>query len=87
MMDTALRNRCLVVTISIASVCCGSFGAERAAWTTSRIKGSPEPPSPYQTEIAFPKLKFDEPVDMTLVPGSNRMVVVERFGLGEIAFA
>jgi uncharacterized repeat protein (TIGR03806 family) len=52
----------------------------RVPWTTSRVRGSPEPPSPYRTELAFPKLKFDEPVDITSVPGSTRLFVAERYG-------
>ena len=51
---------------------------KRVPWTTSKVRGSPEPPSPYRTEIAFPKLKFDEPLDMTNVPGSERLFVTER---------
>ena len=52
----------------------------RVPWTTSKIMGSPDPPTPFRTVIAFPHLKFDEPVAMTSVPDSNRLVVVERFG-------
>lgn len=52
----------------------------RVPWTMSRVRGSPDPPSPYRTELAFPKLKFDEPLDMTSVPGSERLFVVERYG-------
>ena len=37
----------------------------RIAWTTSRVKGTPDPPAPYRTEIAFPQLKFDEPAGIT----------------------
>src|SRR5438094_650264 len=29
---------------------------KRVPWTTSRVIGSPEPPPPYTTEPAFPKL-------------------------------
>src|SRR5579859_5942948 len=55
--------------------------AKRVPWTTSKIKGSPEPPSPFRTEIAFPKLpKFDEPLDITGAPGSDRIFVTERYG-------
>jgi putative heme-binding domain-containing protein len=52
----------------------------RVPWTTSRVRGSPEPPSPYRTEFAFPKLKFDEPLDVTNAPGSDRLFVTERYG-------
>jgi uncharacterized repeat protein (TIGR03806 family) len=54
---------------------------KRVPWTTSKVIGSPEPPSPYRTEVAFPNLpKFDSPLDMARVPGSNRLVVAERYG-------
>src|SRR5205809_2697909 len=58
------------------------FGLEkRVAWTTSKVIGSPEPPPPYRTEPAFPKLpKFDEPLDLTYAPGTNRLFVAERWG-------
>ncbi len=57
------------------------FGLEkRVPWTTSKVIGSPEPPPPYKTERAFPKLKFEEPLDLTYGPGTNRMFVAERYG-------
>ena len=40
---------------------------QRVAWTSSRMRGSPDPPSPYRTQPAFPELRFDEPVAMTTV--------------------
>ena len=52
----------------------------RVPWTTSRVKGSPDPPSPYRTRIAFTGLKFDEPLDMNYSAGINRLLVVERYG-------
>jgi uncharacterized repeat protein (TIGR03806 family) len=58
------------------------FGLEkRVPWTTSKVVGSPEPPPPYSTELAFPKLpKFEEPLDMTYAPGTNRLFVAGRWG-------
>lgn len=54
---------------------------KRVPWTTSKVIGSPEPPPPYRTELAFPKLpKFDEPLDMTYAPGTKRLFVAERWG-------
>jgi uncharacterized repeat protein (TIGR03806 family) len=53
---------------------------KRVPWTTSRVKGSPEPPAPYRTEVAFPKIKFFEPLDMASAPGSDRLFVAERPG-------
>ena len=58
-----------------------SFGLEkRIPWATSRIHGSPDPASPYQTENAFPKLKFYEPLSLSALPGTNRLLVAERPG-------
>src|SRR6058998_2453053 len=58
------------------------FGLEkRVPWTTSKVIGSPEPPPPYRTEPAFPKLPaFEEPLDLTYAPGSNRLFVAGRWG-------
>ena len=54
---------------------------KRVAWTTSRVKGSPEPPAPYRTQVAFPKLeRFTEPLDLAYLPGGNRIAVAERRG-------
>jgi uncharacterized repeat protein (TIGR03806 family) len=53
---------------------------KRVPWTTSQVRGSPDPPSPYKIETAFPKLKFDEPLDLCSAPGSERLFVVERYG-------
>lgn len=58
------------------------FGLDkRIFWTTSKVIGSPEPPPPYRTEPAFPRLpKFEEPLDMTYAPGTNRLFIAERWG-------
>ena len=52
----------------------------RVPWTTSQVKGSPEPPSPYLLENAFPKLKFDNPLDLAQVPGTKRLAVAQQHG-------
>ncbi|MGE3806592.1 MAG: sorbosone dehydrogenase family protein [Gemmataceae bacterium] len=58
-----------------------AFGIDkRVPWTTSRVKGTPEPPPPYRSEPAFPKLKFDEPLELTAAPGSDRLFVAQRRG-------
>lgn len=54
--------------------------SNRAAWTTSKITGSPEPPSPFKTERVYPQLKFDQPVCMVSTPGTNQTILVERKG-------
>ncbi len=53
---------------------------KRVPWNTSKVRGSPDAPSPYRTELAFPKLKFDEPLDLVAGVASPRIFVVERYG-------
>lgn len=53
---------------------------KRQPWTTSRILGSPETPLPYVTELAFPGLKFKDCLDITSLPGSDRLFIVEQAG-------
>jgi uncharacterized repeat protein (TIGR03806 family) len=53
---------------------------QRIAWTTSRLVGSPDPPSPYRVRPAFPKLKFRQPLDITNAPGIDRLFVAEQQG-------
>lgn len=57
------------------------FGLERRVpWTTSRLQGFPEPPPPYRAERVFPRLKFDEPLDLCALAGTKRLLVAERYG-------
>src|SRR6476469_2436727 len=52
----------------------------RQPWTTTRISGTPEPPHPYRVERAFPKLTFKNPLLLTRLPGTKRLVVAEQAG-------
>jgi uncharacterized repeat protein (TIGR03806 family) len=53
---------------------------KRVPWTTSKVKGSPEPPPPFKTEVVFPKIKLFEPLEITNAPGSNRLFVAQHRG-------
>ncbi|MDA1314566.1 MAG: PQQ-dependent sugar dehydrogenase [Acidobacteria bacterium] len=53
---------------------------QRILWTTSNIHGTPDPPDPYRPEVAFPNVKFVEPITMASVPEANKLIVGERFG-------
>jgi putative heme-binding domain-containing protein len=57
------------------------YGIERRVpWTTSRIKGSPEPPPPYRIERVFPKLTFKNPLLITAAPGTDQLFIGEQAG-------
>jgi uncharacterized repeat protein (TIGR03806 family) len=53
---------------------------KRELWTTSRVKGSPEPPAPYRMTRAFPKVRFNEPLEVAAIPDSKSWLVAERAG-------
>lgn len=57
-----------------------STAADNARWQNSTLKGSPDPALPYRIKPAYGKLKFDRPVIIEPVPGTNQMVVVELTG-------
>ena len=64
-----------------ASASAKPFGiANRVPWATSRIRGTPEPPPPYQTARAFPRLTFSNPLDIAFAQGSDRIFVAEQYG-------
>jgi uncharacterized repeat protein (TIGR03806 family) len=44
--------------------------------TTSRVAGSPEPPLPYRTMKAFPKLPMSFPITLMRQPGSDLFLVI-----------
>jgi uncharacterized repeat protein (TIGR03806 family) len=52
----------------------------RLKWTTSHLHGTPDPPDPYRTEVAYPRLQFHEPLAIALLPGGERFVLAERRG-------
>jgi putative heme-binding domain-containing protein len=57
----------------------------RQPWTTSRLKGAPEPPAPWVAQPLFPHLKFRNPVALSVEPldGSTpkrRLWVAEQGG-------
>jgi len=63
---------------SLPSVAMAAMG--RPLWTTSRVTGSPNPPAPYTMERRFPALTFHHPVDLALMPGSERLFLLEQGG-------
>lgn len=52
----------------------------RPPWTGNRVVGSPNPPAPYLTHRLFPSIRFEGPVDLARLPGTDRWVVAENGG-------
>lgn len=53
---------------------------KRIPWTDSRVVGSPEPPSPYRTRLAFPNLLIEKPTVITRAPGTDHIFVATHEG-------
>src|SRR6187402_3249351 len=59
----------------------GSALAEaRVPWTTSHVQGSPQPPKAFVSEPIWPHLKLEEALELAVVPGMKRFLVVQRRG-------
>ena len=52
----------------------------RPPWISNRVVGSPNPPAPLATERVFPRQRFENPVDLTRLPGTDRLLVAEQGG-------
>lgn len=69
------------VEVALLLLATAAAGAEsRLPWTRSRIAGTPEPPHAFVTTIVSPQLKFAEGLELAAVPGTDRLLVVERRG-------
>ena len=58
----------------------GEGPASRVPWTGSKIVGTPDPPSPYAVEPAFPRLNLRFPVALVRAEGTDRLFVAELRG-------
>lgn len=71
----------VLIAVSLVSSLDAQEKAEpRAAWSTSRVKGAPTPPSPYKIVSAFPGVKFERPTSIEEFPTHDRILVTEFGG-------
>ena len=67
-------------TVTLTSAAADLSPLPRTPWTTSTINGSPDARAPFRVERAFPELTFAQPLELAALPGTDRLVVVERDG-------
>ncbi len=67
-------------TLTLLLPATAAFAAERIPWTTSRVVGSPEPPSLARVERVFPGLTFRQPLDLQHEPRGKRWWVAQETG-------
>lgn len=57
------------------------FGLDkRIPWTTSNVRGRPEPPPPYRPERLYSKLRFKGTTLLDVLPGTGHLLVGEQSG-------
>ena len=52
----------------------------KTPWTTSKVRGTPDPPPPLTIEQVYQDIALQEPTEMIRVPGTNRWIVTEVSG-------
>ncbi len=72
--------RSLLLALLTASVLAAAPPPERPAWTTSRVRGAPEPPAPYRVVPVLGARRFDKPTCVSQVPGRGLLFVGELGG-------
>ncbi|MGI9467308.1 MAG: PQQ-dependent sugar dehydrogenase [Rubripirellula sp.] len=75
-----MRYQLILSLTCLVSLPLFGTAAEREPWTTSRLKGSPDPPKPFSVERVYPSLQFNQPVELMAVPGTNKMMILEVTG-------
>lgn len=69
----------LALFLSASSLSSKAHAQERVPWTSSKLRGSPEPPLPYVLDRAFP-ISFNGPISLNRLPNSSVMLVCEQRG-------
>lgn len=77
---TALLSGALLIGAGTGEAADPATGPSRAAWTTSRVVGSPEPPTPYVTAPYLEGIAWDRPLYAKAEPGTGNLFVVEQGG-------
>lgn len=78
-MKRSVIRRWLIAGLSLAASS-SSPAAERVPWTTSRILGSPEPPSPYVVERVLHQGRIQNATELDFIPGSNWALILAQNG-------
>src|SRR6266567_975810 len=79
---TRLRSLFVTVLVGVVTLSTGPNlrAGERPPWTSNQVVGSPNPPAPYNVRRLFPKLSFLNPVDLALMPGGERWLLLQQDG-------
>ncbi len=75
-----MRFRFVQMLLAASALATGAGLTSRTPWSGGKLAGSPEPPSPYRVQLAFPKLRFERPTAIVSAPGSDRLFVTNLDG-------
>lgn len=68
---------CMLLLPGVAGA---QLSSDRPLWTSSKIKGTPDPPLPFRTERVYTDLNLQLPTEMIGVPGTDRWIVMQLNG-------
>lgn len=80
---TTVQRSSLYVWIFAASCLLphgSALSQERVPWTTSNLVGSPDPPKPFHIQRVYPRLQFNNPVELRVMTGDDRMLMMQVDG-------
>ncbi len=80
---TFTRSLCvalLAIALLLMALPAVALAVDPVRWTSSRIKGTPDPPPPYRLERVFSETDLVRPTEMVRLPGTDRWVVVQLGG-------
>lgn len=67
--------RVFIVGLSLSGMC-----IQAAQWTSSRLRGSPEPPHAFISEAVFTEIKLANALDMIPAPHADQWLIAENGG-------
>jgi len=76
-----LRIRGWAAAVGLACAACViPATAAPVSWTASRVKGTPDPPPPFQARKVYEHVRFSAATSLAFAPGSDRFFVTEQWG-------
>jgi putative heme-binding domain-containing protein len=70
----------VLISLAMATTTASAEKPPREPWTTSRIKGSPDPAKPFVAAPTFPLLTFREVTEIVFDPVAREWIILERAG-------
>lgn len=70
----------MVISCSVSATAVAQILERRAPWTTSKVKGSPDPPLPYKIQRVFSNVELEHPTDIVWLPDAKKWIATQVTG-------